>query len=117
MKILFVINDAPYGTEKAYNALRLAMALQSERPDTEIHIFLMADSVTSALTAQSTPKGFYNIERMIKSVISKGAQVKACGSCCSARGIENTSLINGVEISTIIQLAQWTAGADKVLTF
>jgi uncharacterized protein involved in oxidation of intracellular sulfur len=54
---------------------------------------------------------------MIKSVISKGAQVKACGSCCSARGIENTSLIKGVELSTIIQLAQWTAGADKVLTF
>ncbi len=25
MKIIFVINDAPYGSEKAYNALRLAM--------------------------------------------------------------------------------------------
>lgn len=23
MNILFIINDAPYGTEKAYNALRL----------------------------------------------------------------------------------------------
>jgi uncharacterized protein involved in oxidation of intracellular sulfur len=33
MKVLFVINDAPYGTEKAYNALRLAMALQKEQPD------------------------------------------------------------------------------------
>ena len=28
MKILFVLNDAPYGSEKTYNALRLAMALQ-----------------------------------------------------------------------------------------
>ena len=25
MNILFIINDAPYGTEKAYNALRLGM--------------------------------------------------------------------------------------------
>ena len=25
--VLIVINDAPYGTEKAYNALRLAIAL------------------------------------------------------------------------------------------
>jgi sulfur relay (sulfurtransferase) complex TusBCD TusD component (DsrE family) len=24
-KILIIINDAPYGSEKAYNALRLAM--------------------------------------------------------------------------------------------
>jgi len=28
MNILVIINDAPYGTEKAYNALRLAMTLE-----------------------------------------------------------------------------------------
>lgn len=30
MKYLFIINDAPYGTEKAYNVLRFAMQLQKE---------------------------------------------------------------------------------------
>ena len=30
MKVLIIINDAPYGTEKAYNALRVAMQLQKE---------------------------------------------------------------------------------------
>jgi hypothetical protein len=30
MNILILINDAPYGTEKAYNGFRLAMALQKE---------------------------------------------------------------------------------------
>jgi uncharacterized protein involved in oxidation of intracellular sulfur len=117
MKILFIINDAPYGTEKAYNALRLSMALQKEHSDVVIHIFLMADAVTCALPTQSTPQGYYNIERMLKAVIRKGAQVKACGSCSSARGIENLRLIEGVEISTMSQLARWTAEADKVLTF
>ncbi len=29
-RILIIINDAPYGTEKAYNALRLAMTLQKK---------------------------------------------------------------------------------------
>ena len=29
-KILIIINDAPYGTEKAYNALRLANQLGRE---------------------------------------------------------------------------------------
>ena len=28
-KIQIVINDAPYGTEKAYNALRMAMTLKN----------------------------------------------------------------------------------------
>ena len=81
MKIFIIVNDAPYGTEKAYNALRLAMALQKEHADTDIRIFLMADAVTSGLINQSTPQGFYNIERMLKAVINKGGQIKACGSC------------------------------------
>jgi uncharacterized protein involved in oxidation of intracellular sulfur len=117
MKILFIINDAPYGTEKAYNALRLAIALQKGHSDVVIHIFFMADAVTCALPSQSTPQGYYNIERMVKSVISKRAQVKACGTCSSTRGIDNMQLINGVEVSTMKQLAQWTTETDKVLTF
>ncbi len=117
MKILFMINDAPYGSEKAYNALRLAMALQKEHPAVEVLIFLMADAVTSAIVNQKTPQGYYNIERMIRAVINKGGQVKLCGSCCEARGITQPALIDGTEISTMSQLAQWVTEADKVLTF
>jgi uncharacterized protein involved in oxidation of intracellular sulfur len=117
MKVLLIINDAPYGTEKAYNALRLAMTLQKDHADVEVRIFLMADSVTCALPNQTTPQGYYNIERMLKAVISNGGQVKACGSCSEARGIKGLALLEGVEISTMSQLAQWTVEADKVLTF
>ena len=118
MKILFIINDAPYGTEKAFNALRMAMMLQKEHADTaEVRIFLMADAVTCALPNQVTPQGYYNIERMLKSVINKGGQVKACGSCSEARGIKGLPLIEGVEISTMSQLTLWTVDSDKLLTF
>src|SRR3990170_5901594 len=118
MKILLIINDAPYGTEKAYNALRMAMMLQKEHAETvEVRIFLMADAVTCALPNQATPQGYYNIERMLRSVISKGGEVKACGTCSDARGIRGLLLIEGIELSTMSQLAQWTLDADKVLTF
>ncbi len=30
-EILLVVNDSPYGSEKAYNALRTAMNLQKKR--------------------------------------------------------------------------------------
>jgi uncharacterized protein involved in oxidation of intracellular sulfur len=76
MKILIVINDAPYGTEKAFNALRMAMTLQKEHTEVEVLIFLLADSVGCAIPNQKTPTGYYNIERMLKSVIAKGAKIK-----------------------------------------
>lgn len=117
MKILFILNDAPYGSERTYNALRLVMALQKEQPQTEIRIFLVADSVTAVLPVQSTPQGYYNVERMLKAVIAKGGQVKTCGTCSEARGIKNLALLEGVEISTMSQLAQWTVESDKVLVF
>jgi len=117
MKILFILNEAPYGSEKTYNALRLVMALQKEQPSTEILVFLMADAVTAALPAQTTPQGYYNVERMVRSVVSKGGQIRLCGTCCEARGIKAMPLLEGSEISTMSQLAQWTIESGKVLVF
>jgi uncharacterized protein involved in oxidation of intracellular sulfur len=117
MKILFIINDAPYGTEKAYNALRMAMTIQKEDETSEVRVFLMADAATAALPNQNTPQGYYNIERMIRSVLLKGGKVKICGSCAEARGIKNLQLIEGTELSTMKELGQWTLESDKTLTF
>ena len=118
MKILLILNDAPYGSEKAYNAMRMAMMLQKEHAENvEVRIFLLADAVTCALPSQSTAQGFYNIERMLRSVISKGGQVKACGTCSEARGIKALPLIEGIEISTMSQLASWVVESERVVTF
>ena len=117
MNILILINDAPYGTEKAYNAFRLAMALQKNHPTVQVNVFLMADAVSCAVPNQNTPQGYYNIERMLKSILGKGGKVKACGTCADARSVRNGRLIEGAEISNIAELAQWTVEADKVFTF
>jgi uncharacterized protein involved in oxidation of intracellular sulfur len=117
MKILFIINDAPYGTEKAYNALRIANQLNKEHPDVEVRIFLMADAANCAIANQTTPNGYYNIERMLKLSLNKGAKVKICGSCAEARGLKNIPLVEGAEISTLAELTNWVVGSDKVLTF
>ena len=117
-KILIIINDAPYGTEKAYNALRMAMTLLKEHPEeVQVKIFLLADAVFCALPNQKTPDGFYNIERMMQFVISKGAEVKSCGGCSKARGIADLSFIEGVQLSNMKEFAQWTVECDKVMTF
>ena len=117
MKILIIINDAPYGTEKFYNACRLAMTLQKEHSETEVLVFLMADAVTGALVNQNTPQGYYNIERMLKSILSKGGKVKLCGGCIDTREISSLQFIQGSIKSNMSELAQWTVEAHKIFTF
>ena len=74
MRHLIILNDPPYGSERCYNALRLAHALLKTDPEADLTVFLMADSVLSAKTGQKTPDGYYNMERMLKRVL-------LCGSC------------------------------------
>jgi uncharacterized protein involved in oxidation of intracellular sulfur len=116
-KILIIINDGPYGTEKAYYGLRLANQLNKAHENIEVRIFLMADAASCAVAGQTTPNGYYNIERMMKFSIKKGTKVKICGSCADARGLKNAPLIEGTEISTMAELTEWVADSDKVLTF
>ncbi len=117
-KILIIINDAPYGTEKAYNALRMTITLQKEYGNkVEIKIFLLADAVTCGLPNQKTQNGYYNIERMLKLVIKNGGKVKSCGGCSEARGIDKLEFIKGVKLSNMKEFTQWTVECDKVLTF
>ena len=116
-QILIIINDAPYGSEKAYNALRMAMTLQKDHTGEKVKIFLLADAVFCALPNQKAPDGFYNIERMLKSVIKRDGEIKACGGCSEARGIDRLSFIEGVQLSNMKEFAQWTVECDKVLSF
>jgi uncharacterized protein involved in oxidation of intracellular sulfur len=48
MKVLFILNEAPYGTERVYNALRLAHALTKRDVSAQLTVFLMADAVLAA---------------------------------------------------------------------
>ena len=68
---LFVINDAPYGNERPYNALRLALNLV-KCEGTHIRVFLLGDGVNCAIGGQKTPDGYYNVERMLKSLAKRG---------------------------------------------
>jgi uncharacterized protein involved in oxidation of intracellular sulfur len=117
MKILIIINDAPYGTEKAYNALRLASQIQKDNEDSEVTVFLMADAVACAIPNQNTPNGYYNIERMLKSVNNRGGKIKLCTTCVEARGLKELRFVDGAELSTMKELAALTMESDRVVTF
>ena len=116
MNVLTVLNDGPYGTERSYNGLRLALAL-AKQPETTLRIFLMADAVWCGKRGQTTAEGYYNIERLLRGCVTKQATVGACGTCMDARGLTQDDLIDGVRRSSMAELAAWTAEADKVLVW
>ena len=116
MKTLLVLNDPPYGTERCYNALRLAHTLLKKDPEAEITVFLMADAVVAARKGQKTPDGYYNMERMLKRVITNGT-VLLCGTCMDARGMTDEDVMDGARRSTMDELGEATLNADKVLVF
>ncbi len=113
MTTLFILNDAPYGSERSYNALRLARAL-SKRKGEHVRVFLMGDAVACAKAGQKVPEGYYNAGDMVRMV---GGEVALCGTCLDARGIGAEEIVAGTHRGSLDELAAWTAEAEKVLIF
>ena len=117
MKHLIILNDPPYGTERSYNGLRMAHALFKNDPEADVTVFLMADAVLCAKAGQKTPDGYYNLERMVRRVLSARGRVLMCGTCLDARGLAEDDMLEGAARSTMDELAEATLAAEKVIVF
>ena len=117
MNILMILNDPPYGTERVYNGLRLAGNLLAKHDQVEVTVFLLGDAASSAKSGQLTPNGYYNVERMLAGVTSKGGTVLVCGTCMDACGLTMEELGAGAVRSTLDELTELTVSSDKVLVF
>lgn len=113
--VLIIVNDQPYGSERPYNALRLATAL-SKRDGFKLRVFLFGDAVMCAIAGQQLPEGHYHLDRMLKPLIRAG-EVGCCGTCLDAHGIGEQLLVEGARRSSLEELADWTLWADRTLTF
>jgi uncharacterized protein involved in oxidation of intracellular sulfur len=116
MRTLFIVNDPPYGSERSYNALRLAASLAA-RENEEVWVYLMGDAVSGAKAGQSLPKGYYNFEALLRLVVSYGGAIAACGTCLEARGIAAGEMVEGLQKTTLQTLTDWVQEVDRVLTF
>jgi uncharacterized protein involved in oxidation of intracellular sulfur len=115
VNILLIVNDQPYGSERPYNALRLAAAL-AKREGVELRVFLFGDAVACAVAGQALPDGHYHLDRMLKPLIRRG-EVGCCGTCLEARGLGEELLVEGARRSSLEELTEWTLWADTTLTF
>jgi uncharacterized protein involved in oxidation of intracellular sulfur len=115
-KTLLILNDPPYGSERGYNALRLAGTLAKAGGE-ELRLFLVGDAASCAKAGQKVPQGFYNVELMLNRVTRTEAPLGVCGTCMDARGIGDGELVAGAHRSTMEELTAWMRWADKVLVF
>jgi uncharacterized protein involved in oxidation of intracellular sulfur len=116
MNVLVVLNDPPYGTERSYNGLRLACSL-ARSDDKHVRVFLIGDAAACAKRGQQVPKGYYNIEMMLRAVRRRDGVIGVCGSCMDARGINDGELVDGCHRSSLDELTDWIPWAERVLTF
>lgn len=113
---LIIVNDAPYGIERSYNALRLGGSI-AEREGERVQIFLMGDAAMCAKSKQSVPDGYYKVENILRAISLKQGEVRVCGICMDARGMSEDELMPGAHRSTLSELTDWTCAADRVLVF
>lgn len=116
MRSLIILNEGPYGSERCYNALRVAQALLKQEGG-QLTMFLIADGVSAARSGHKVPEGYYNIELMLKRVVRGNGRVLLCATCMDARGLDPEDVIEGAERSSMAELAEAIAAADRVLTF
>ncbi|MEV9617066.1 DsrE/DsrF/TusD sulfur relay family protein [Aliarcobacter butzleri] len=115
---LFILNNQPYdGSDKTYNALRLAKNLKDKKE--EIKIFLMCDAVDLARDATKKPDFYeYDLVQMLKELYENGVELKVCGTCMARCGLnKNEPYFNDEIKSTMDILGNWTILASKVLIF
>ncbi len=115
MSVLLVVNTAPYGSEGAYNALRLAEALALR--EEHVEVFLMGDGVHAARAGQDPRGAHASLEQMLRDLLERSVDVFCCGTCCATRGLRGEHLIPGVHVAAIHDLAASLARTDRSLSF
>ena len=114
MKFLFVLHDAPYGSERTYNGIRWARQLLADEASHEVKVYMFGDAVVALGAGQRTPDGYYNIAAMVGQLVARGADVGGCTTCLDARGVPEDNMVQGSGRSSLAELARWTAWADQV---
>lgn len=114
--ILIIIHAAPYGSERCLSALRLATALVGNDAKPKVSVFLMSDATVLGLPNQIDGAG-NGLQGMVEGLVAQGVEIRSCRTCALARGLAELPQIPGVTIGTLVELAEATLAADKVITF
>jgi sulfur relay (sulfurtransferase) complex TusBCD TusD component (DsrE family) len=114
--LLIILCDTPFQSDRVNHALKIAdVALKMNH---EVSIFLFMDGVYNMLKTQdgSLFKILATSQRL-SDLIVKGAKIYSCKACKILRGIEDSLIPNGIQVSGISELNDLIEDADAVISF
>ena len=123
MKTLtIVLTDGPYISEYAEIAYKLADAALKQY---QVNIFLYLDAVHIPKKGQN-PSFFTNAGKLFSVLAGKGAVIRACPRCATARGylledeiIEGSNCreyFSGIKITSLYELSEMLTKSDRVIS-
>ncbi|OQX92604.1 MAG: hypothetical protein B6D58_02165 [candidate division Zixibacteria bacterium 4484_95] len=121
-KLLLTITEPAYGKQRFVTAYRFAMRARTD--DHHVKIVLLEDAVSVVKEGQKVtelPGVMHeispNCEDLVKAAVKAGIEIFACGTCLKERGLNQTEIIDGVELMNIGQFLDFVIDADKVINF
>lgn len=114
--LTLILTEGPYRSQYADMAYEIAKsALNNEY---NVNIFLYMDATHIPRKGQN-PHSFPNVLEKIKKLVVRGADIRACVRCATARGYACDAkfpYINGITITNVYDIPEWIKKSDKVLS-
>ena len=107
-----VIANGAYTSERPYTMLRFAYTALLEGH--KINVFLVEDGIFIGKKNQD-PSTYDNIGKWMNDVIKEGANVKACGVCMKARGLDENELMEGINKTTMNGFLDMCVESDQTI--
>lgn len=111
-----ILTEGPYRSQYADIAHEIAMsALKSKY---NVNMFLYMDATHIPRKGQN-PHSFPNVLKKYKDLVDRGADIRACVRCATARGYACDAkfpYIQGITITTVYDIPEWIKTSDKVIS-
>lgn len=115
-KLLIILCDTPFQSERVDHALRVAEAAIERGHN--VSFYLLMDGIYNLIMSQSGEAfRLIPISRRFKELMLKGVKVTCCKLCMDLRGIEKTLIPEGAVAGKISDLSEEISEADSVLSF
>jgi len=117
---------SPYGTQNADHMCRIAESAIDKGYG--VQIFLYGDGVHAQMKGQG-PKMFFNVGECLERLVKKGAIIKSCVRCSTARGYvdgefdedldryPSSKSLDAIKIYSLYGFIDMIKTGDKILTF
>lgn len=114
--LTLILTEGPYRSQHADIACKIAESALNKRYN--VNVFLYMDATHIPRKGQN-PHSFPNVLEKIRNLVKKGADIRACVRCATARGYACDAkfpYINGITITNVYDIPDWIQKSDKVIS-